>query len=299
MTALAEFTAALHHGPGPHASGSPQTVHGGGPAATKPDYSSPNVKWRAWLDSVLIGASPKEMPGVVKGIAKFLKEKYNGATFADLREMYTYDDPESGLRAEIDTVQAIGTNGSQTWVSGLTVSGNVIDRAGDGEIIGHFERNIDDRGHVEHEKFVLQERFRNQGFGGRFYQHSEQVYRRIGVKLVHLQANMSVGGYAWARMGFDFAPGFDGKMGKRYLKSYANFARVLWDEETHGGAPFPAAQLEHAWDIAALTTPSGRRVGKEALLGQSWYAQKRLAPDAEGVRVGDLYYAAKAKKEPK
>jgi hypothetical protein len=37
--ALAEFTAALHHGPGPHASGSPQTAHGRKGATAEPEAS--------------------------------------------------------------------------------------------------------------------------------------------------------------------------------------------------------------------------------------------------------------------
>jgi GNAT superfamily N-acetyltransferase len=295
-----EFSAALHYGPGPHPDGTPQSVHGGGapkrPAAPRSTArAKADAADMAWLESVLVGASPKEMPGVIKGVTRFLNEKYPGATLADLRQMYTYSDPESGLRAEIDFAQVIGTNGSKTWVSGLSFLGNVRDVAGSGEVVGSFTRKLDDRGNVTHDKFVIQERVRNQGFGSRFYRNSEEVYRRIGVKEVRLQANLAVGGYAWARMGFDFAPIPNGEPGKTYyLRSYSNAARVLWNEETHGSAPFP--EVQHAWEIAALTTPSGRRVGKEALLGSNWSGIKRLTPGSPGVQVGDLYYATKTKK---
>ena len=292
-----EFGAALHMGPGPHPDGTPQSVHAGGapkrPAAPRPPArAKADAADMAWLARNSAGF-PHDSEGklAAKRIMRFMGQSYPGATAGDLRQMYDYTDVETGLRAETDFIETIGANNSAAWVSGLIIKGYVYDQ--DGKTAGSFIRKLDGRG-VEHNKFVMGPEYRQQGFGSRFYQNSEAVYRRIGVKAVHLNANMAVGGYAWARMGFDFAPGFNDAEDKQAVRRYSNYARALWQEETHGAAPFP--DVQHAWEIAALTTPSGRRVGKETLLGQAWSGVKRLTPGSPGVQVGDLYYATKAKK---
>jgi GNAT superfamily N-acetyltransferase len=300
---LAEFTATLHHGPGPHPSGSPQSVHGGGaepprrprPPADQlpldlegetPDDAAPedgnSEKWQAWLKKV----TKKVTIGESQDVRRTLSEMLPRATIKDLYDAYTVNDINgSGLRSTIAMIQT-----SLTGESSITIWGIIVTKTG--ERVGDFSRTLK-YGDAHHSFFVMDKSWQGQGFGSKFYRASENVYRRIGVGEVHLSANADVGGYAWARLGFDFVDG----AGSREARLITEEAQVIWNREERNRStytPFPL--INHAWELAALTTTSGRRVGKEVMLGSQWRGYKRLSGDSEGVRVGDIYYAEKAKK---
>ena len=99
---------------------------------------------------------------------------------------------------------------------------------------------------------------------------------------------LEVGGYAWARMGFNFASG-----GSTW---YADAAKDIWKRNTN--APFPKG-VYTAYEIAALRTPNGVNVGKEVLLGTFYSAVKYLDPKHETWKAGQAYYRSKSKKKKK
>ena len=196
---------------------------------------------------------------------------------------FSYKDKETGYFTDIASVEVVtGDDG----VRKTKVVGNV--RTEDGERIGEFERYIMPDKIVKHEFFTLKKGYQGEGFGSRFYQNAEESYVKAGLKAVRLDANIDVGGYAWARMGFDFAPvevNYDyAVMEKLSLKYKARYGVDITNPpKTANG-------------IAALTGPDGHRIGKEALMGTYWVGQKSLSPGSTGYKVGQAYYQSKGKK---
>lgn len=74
-----------------------------------------------------------------------------------------------------------------------------------GEEIGTFSRylNLED-GTVYNSLFTIEPEFRDTGFASAFNAKCFDWYAQQGFQHVHLSANIDVGGYAWARQGFDW-----------------------------------------------------------------------------------------------
>lgn len=158
-----------------------------------------------------------------------------------------------------------------------------------------FERKIylsdDDDGEktgiVVHSSFEIRPDYQDKDLGMKFYEQSEKAYIDAGVRAIKLIANMSVGGYAWARMGFDF----DGE--KLRTNMIDEFRNKLWDpHEDQFGMAFGDGKGLHAWDIASFIDKDGYKFGKSFLMNSHWAAIKYLDPKSEGYRVGQAYYAA-------
>jgi len=83
----------------------------------------------------------------------------------------------------------------------------------DGNLVGGGERFLtdgtedDEDGpglNARHEILKLNPGVRGQGFATEYLEHLKAWYRAGGVERIHLFASLDVGGYAWARAGFDF-----------------------------------------------------------------------------------------------
>ena len=164
---------------------------------------------------------------------------------------------------------------------------------------------------IEHVGMFLKPSYQNKGIATRFVRDSEDLYRAIGAKRVTLQAEQTIGGYAWATMGYDFA-------NKRSQDRITRDAKEL--SKSLG---LKLAIPKHAYEIAAMTIPysSGMKkelnrrakeyedewdesadklldsciskgqfkFGKFLLLGSKWSAKKDLYNSTQ-VRIGnDLY----------
>lgn len=70
------------------------------------------------------------------------------------------------------------------------------------EIIRDFKQDASGEWIVDHDTFVLGERFQGQGYAKKFMRDSMDLYEKLGVKRVTTFANLDVGGYAWAKYGF-------------------------------------------------------------------------------------------------
>ena len=97
------------------------------------------------------------------------------------------------------------------WAFGrhrLRVGGAILDSKGNE--VGQFNRifKINDKKEfmVEHESLYMDRNVQGQGFAKEFNKQAFARYREMGVKKVQLQADIDVGGYAWAREGYDWAP---------------------------------------------------------------------------------------------
>ena len=147
---------------------------------------------------------------------------------------------------------------------------------------------------VLHSNFELPTAFQQSGIGSKMLERSEALYRKIGIERIILTANSSVGKYAWARMGFDFAGADDRRITVDRFYNYLSYHGVppnMWPET-----------VSHPWEIAAWKPPkpgnfSPSISGKDFLLAEapSYEAAKNLNDDDIGYQIGQAYYAEKNK----
>lgn len=113
-----------------------------------------------------------------------------------VRRVFDYEDFDTGYYTEV---------GSATWqpASHLWVEGKI--RAADGTVAGSFRRYMYPDGHVYHAYLKISDPgAQGGGFTARWFEQVKQQYREQGFDRVTVHANIDVGGYAWAKLGFDF-----------------------------------------------------------------------------------------------
>jgi len=79
-----------------------------------------------------------------------------------------------------------------------------------GNILRDFHTDEDGNLVVEHSLAQLSSEYQSHGFMSHFNDHMENVYRQQGVKQIKIHAALDVGGYAWAREGFEVDGGTKG-----------------------------------------------------------------------------------------
>jgi len=199
---------------------------------------------------------------------------------ATIKGIYNYTDEKTGLSTRVDSIRSNGP-GFSTYVSG-----SILDRAGN--VVGGFERDIRPAGQatVHHGGMVLEEEHQGQGFATRFNVRAEAAYREHGIKRITLNANIDVGGYSWARAGYEFNDsggsgrhGGGGSAGRQNVidrahKIGAKFnlsvqAEIRRVANNPHSSPIDFAMIGH--QKGAETWP-----GKQIMLGSMWDGVKEL-----------------------
>jgi len=163
------------------------------------------------------------------------------------------------------------------------------------ETVGRFERRFDfdeDGALVAHHEYLeLNSDVQGQGIASELNARLERMYREQGVDRIEVHANISVGGYAWARAGYDWDWRNTPVTGEQQglLQSFVSNIEVaanrsgidvsaeidaLRDRVRDGDYPTPFELSSVGWTDGAETWP-----GKEGLVGQSWYGVKHLVPE--------------------
>lgn len=191
---------------------------------------------------------------------------------------------DSGMAARVESMSP------SSEVDGVAFLGRIWDDAG--LPVGVFRRDLDTNGTVYHHGLQLLSDERSQGFGYDYYRHLEEHYLQSGIKDIQMQADMDVGGYAWARMGYDFT---NEATREKFRTEFARLVASKEDSSEASAATYFRVKHNnyHSWDIAAYTMPDGTRFGKEYMLGTSWQAQKTIDPTSLGWKVGQAYYRSK------
>jgi hypothetical protein len=221
-----------------------------------------------------------------------------------------YGATEEQWKAEANTVLSSATNGKYsdasefigsayhdfhyagmiTEITKSSVSGREIDLHGivkdqtSGRQVGYFDRTIRSDGEIHHDYLILDDNVQGGGFGAAFYANSERIYTKSGIKKITTYANLSVGGYTWARCGFE-AESTD------TVIAYKRTAKDNWRRMCGTTPPPELDSIEHMWEIASVKGPNGEEVGNKTLIGQSWSAVKHLNDDNPGFLAGQLYYS--------
>lgn len=113
-----------------------------------------------------------------------------------------------------------------------------------------------------------------EGSGKKFFRTSMGVYKNLGVSNVKVYANISVGGYAWARYGY--LPNNVGEIAALIRHGIRRFSSSLTDKQKN-----TLLRLSESTDPRMLWKLSDmqfgdRKIGKEILLGNSWHGNMRL-----------------------
>lgn len=129
----------------------------------------------------------------------------------------------------------------------------------------------------------LSKEYRKSGFGKRYIDHVENVFfDDMGVKSISLIAALDVGGYFWAKAGYDFKKESEKREAIQWLGKE-------WQYRYNESIPKNITDnLNHTWDIACLVGGDGFKIGKQAMLGVSWRGEK--TSESIGRQIGQEYF---------
>jgi GNAT superfamily N-acetyltransferase len=137
---------------------------------------------------------------------------------------------------------------------------------------------------VEHGLFKIDPEFQGLGLAGRANAAMEDWYRSMGVSRITLTANIDVGGYAWAKAGWDWDVEEVGNIeviqvlnqvkGQTGLDTPERKVVEGWLADVKGGGDLPLP-----FEVAMLGWAEGKKTwpGKEGMLGSFWSGEKRLS----------------------
>lgn len=116
------------------------------------------------------------------------------------------------MEGDFAGLRVVVTRADVDWrFGGVRVQGSI--RNAEGKSIGRFSRAFgrdeDGRLYVVHELLKVQRQYQGAGFQAQFNGNLLDWYRRSGAAYVKVGANIDVGGYTWARAGYDFATVYD------------------------------------------------------------------------------------------
>jgi hypothetical protein len=153
---------------------------------------------------------------------------------ADLLALFSYLDRPTGIAARLSQLRKArrrddhdGFGPYEIWsVAGVLEHGSK--RAG--SFGRHFKRYRDGRLLAFHDSLLLgDENTRGRGFGSRYCQRVERGYSRKGVCAILLSAADELGGYVWARQGFQFTSiDNDGRGGPGHNRQTAAVGAQRW-----------------------------------------------------------------------
>ncbi|MBB4702233.1 phage minor head protein [Sphaerisporangium siamense] len=175
-----------------------------------------------------------------------------------------------------------------------------------GEFIRSLHRDSDGTLWAKHGLLELQPDAQGQGLAAAFNRHLLEWYVDSGVDRVELLANIDVGGYAWARAGYDWAAESSARRCLNRLEQVLDRARYdLADAQSSGDdaqaaelvtqlqmeigdaeqilergrtVEFGADDFPTPYEISQAGRRSGRTrwIGKQAMLGTTWQAVRWL-----------------------
>lgn len=210
------------------------------------------------------------------------------------------------LQAAVESVQV-----ERGWgESYVDVRGTIYDQ--NGNWAGEFHRRFinDDNGNlaVSHELLQLDDDYQGSGFSKVFNRQAEDYYISHGITDIHVHAALGVGGFAWARQGFDWArnggatwqvkDGMDSVLESGLLPSSVERSgrslRARLDLPT-SDPDYPTPREVASW---GYVRGADMWPGKESLLGSDWYGIKELSPDGPRRSTTETQSVATTGSEP-
>ncbi|MEU1603555.1 hypothetical protein [Micromonospora matsumotoense] len=254
-----------------------------GPYVDGRDHSRHDELWtdRPWrqedrrpsLDE-LIPSSDEEVAAWSDVVRAEVAAQLDGREFAGLR-----------IRLDLADEYSISVHRDQ-----VIVRADIVDpeRGSVGRVVRAFQRDHDGSLFVEHTSLRLSDAVQGRGFARECNDHLENWYRESGVERIEIHAASTVGGYAWARAGYDWAPDTEHRasavLGRLRVELRAVDVDIAEAGRWAAGDPSAdVARLRERYgnaDPAAVLTEANRQreAGREILdrvrthsFGSTWY----------------------------
>jgi hypothetical protein len=171
----------------------------------------------------------------------------------------------------------------------IVINGTVVV---EGEQIGNWTRKIfyengNTPAYGNYDIFNIDTEFQGVKLGTKLISHFDSVMLAAGITRVKVVANTDVGGYAWAKSGYDWDP-------ENMQETLSNITRHLSyeNDQNHRGANTSITEMiqrlqgpqgpnyPSPYEIAMLGRDSSNSneswVGKRVMLGSSWYGTRNL-----------------------
>jgi hypothetical protein len=142
-----------------------------------------------------------------------------------------------------------------------------------------IRREFEEKGgrlEVEHAYFTLPDKDQSSGIARSFLKDSMDLYKNLDVDRITLQANIDVGGYAWAKYGFIPSQTSWDEL-RDGMKAQLHFTKQNYDPNTVADlmVVFDNPNPKSLWDIADMTVVEPllgekENLGKKFLLGAGW-----------------------------
>lgn len=189
----------------------------------------------------------------------------------------------------------------------LRIEGVISDKAQAMKQVGRWARRItfdptsDTPGTIEHEWFTLDDSYQGTGLATAWNAYAFDYYKRAGYKGVTVHADLTVGGYTWARQGFDFDDAYSPSQRSNMLFLVEDVLRTstlpkdalaklngqLAKMQKRVGTKNPPTAYEMSQfgkEYAQDAVPQGGTksvplwAGKEAMLGSDWHGVMPFDP---------------------
>ncbi|MEV6376161.1 hypothetical protein [Micromonospora musae] len=171
------------------------------PAADGRDHSRHDEIWsdppwrqedrRPSLDE-LIPSSQEEATAWGDSVRREFADQLDGREFAGLR-----------IRVDLEDPYSVSVHRNEVVVRAEVQDANGVSA---GRVVRSFQRDHNGSLFVEHVSLKLDDRVQGHGFAREFNDSLIDWYRYSGVERIEVHAASTVGGYAWARDGYDWAP---------------------------------------------------------------------------------------------
>lgn len=173
-----------------------------------------------------------------------------------------------------------------------------LDAAGDLQEVATISRQIR-YNTAEHSYFEVTREVQGKGLAKEVLRGQFEVYKKLGVTRVELDANINIGGYAWAKYGFKPTNVRGWTHLRERLRSELQFLadnRTRYKElSSITDADLDAVEAlllnddpRAVWALADMKTPSGVEIGKKLLIDSSWRGAIDLN-DAAAMRRFNAY----------
>lgn len=187
-----------------------------------------------------------------------------------------YDTPraqwnnDDALRFAVDTWEGTYPNGFRTKVTDVnmgqgraSIEGVVYNASGNQ--VGNFSRSLR-TDHAYHAYLRLDPSAQGSGFASQFNAKAEAQYKAVGIDTIKLLANIDIGGYTWARQGYQIDPADAGSLARTVMLMRPGASVSQADR-------IRVADSIRAGDVVSAADMPG---GKELLLGTTWHGTKKL-----------------------
>jgi hypothetical protein len=187
-----------------------------------------------------------------KGIkaATVFNNLFKGASVEFLEDVFSH--PDGHWKATMVDVQVYHEKGYVHADVGFSLKDTK------GNKIGSVTRVVtrkEDGLHVENHTLELEKKYQGKGMAETLYNRTEALWRHLGSGNpvhINLLANISVGMYAWAKKGFDFAHPSMADRARDELKRWMSKNQLDHTETLESCGYKSINDIQHAWQFAAL-----------------------------------------------